>query len=48
MRTMVLMMKKLVTSPVKADKALAMSRMMTRGLRNLDRNCRMIACLRSP
>ena len=47
MRTMVPMMKKLLASPVKADRALAVRRMMTRGLRNLARNCRISALLRS-
>ena len=42
------MMKKLVASPVKAERALAMRRMMTRGLRNLARNCRIKALFRSP
>ncbi len=46
-RTMVPMMKKLVASPVKAESPLAARRMMTRGLRNLARNCRISAFLRS-
>jgi hypothetical protein len=48
MRTIAAMTKKLAAAPVKAERTLAVRRIMTRGFLNLARNCRISAFLRSP